>query len=231
METRVFIDLCKDDKRIKIMQIEKEVEYRFVNILAYAKEKYELTIDRLRSAFQVSRQTMYNYLSMSSMELPKKTKNIICEIYGLLTIEEVVENEMLVEYETSIVLPILNELLNSDGFSYSEGFDEYFNDQTKVFQQKSIYGGRFYYPEVKEVYNYAKMWKKFLQTYNPIILSESRNNIEIVHNHEQQEDKLSKLFETMKGKHSSEYLYLLFKIIENKISIDDDAFFLYVSSF
>lgn len=93
---KLLIDSWKNDSRIKekFNEISNDQEYKYVNILEFCKIKYDINVTDLGRLFDVERQTIYNYYKLKTHDLSDLILDTICRVYGLKSIEQVIEKEL-----------------------------------------------------------------------------------------------------------------------------------------
>ncbi|MDY0277842.1 MAG: hypothetical protein RBQ97_07135 [Acholeplasma sp.] len=221
MEKRIMIDLLSHHERIIEIKEIKKIDYQFVNILYYVKEKYGISVISLSKLFNVTRQSIYNYFEMNSSEIPKNIIEQVVEVYGEISFEQVLDKECLVEYETIMILPLIYESgMHDDTFIADSSGDSYISKISEVFKPA------FYnhndgkgYVTIKQKYNFSSIWKSRINEISKIIQKDDTDK------------RIVNLVEQLKETHSKEYLYLLLKIIQDRVSGDDDEFFIYLTKY
>jgi hypothetical protein len=221
MKKRIMIDVLMHHKKIIEIKEVKMIDYEFVNILYYVKEKYDVSVISLSKIFNVTRQSIYNYFQMNSTELPKNIIDQIVEAYGEISFEQVLDKECLVEYETIMILPLIYEsAMHDDTFIADVSGESYISKISEVFKPT------FYnhneakgYVTIKQKYNFSSFWKSRI------------NEISKINQKDDTDNRIVNLVEQLKETHSKEYLYLLLKIIQDRVSGDDDEFFIYLTKY
>ena len=88
------IDSLKNSEIINNVYGDSQRHIEYYNILKYANLKYKISVVDLAKIFEVERQTIYNYFSLSSKDLPQKIINKICSIYEVFSFDEVIQQEL-----------------------------------------------------------------------------------------------------------------------------------------
>ncbi len=214
MDKRPFIDVLKDREEIKRIETDKNIRYKFHNILYYIKERYDLPIVNLAKVFGTTRQTIYNYFKINTDELPDRVKETIKSIYGVLEFEEVLEKELKVEKAYMYELPFLQELVEPEGLPPIPDEDmEVFEPYEHVLGHTEL--------KPKRQYDFQRMWNHAVETKEESSHPQYRKRTE----------KLDSLFEQLKETHSEEYLAVLFKILAKRIETNDEDFILYLMDY
>lgn len=128
----LLIDSWKNDSRIKksFSETSNDKEYKYVNILEFCKIKYDINVTDLGRLFNVERQTIYNYYKLYSYDLSDLILNTICRVYGLKSIDQVIEKE----------ISLFLEVGNSVGVKASELYEQVkINFNTIIDNSKDIY--------------------------------------------------------------------------------------------
>lgn len=89
----LMIDILKSDGDIIRFKHDHNVEYEYVNLLAYCKAVYEVTVTDLAKLLNVERQTIYNYYKHSTSKLSPKVVGMLLNIYKLNTLNEIIDFE------------------------------------------------------------------------------------------------------------------------------------------
>ena len=220
MNNRLMIDMLKNNNQINDIIESETIVYEFCSVLYYIKEKYDISVVDLGLILDVTRQTIYNYFQLHSKDLPETIKNQIAMIYGEISFEEVINKELLVEYESIKILPLLYNSMTPEGyFTASMGI-------SNVKQISKVYEEAFYvdsqpegYIKLKANYNFAFMWKNYIK------------EIKNPKKYSNENDRILNDIKELQKIHSKEYLHLLLKVIQDKVCKDDDEFFIYLTNY
>lgn len=105
---KLLIDSWKNDSRIKksFNEANDDKTYKYVNILEFCKIKYDINVTDLGRLFNVERQTIYNYYKLYSYELSDLILETICRVYGLKSIDQVIEKELTLFLEVGNIVGV-----------------------------------------------------------------------------------------------------------------------------
>jgi len=216
-----MIDLLEDNEQIYKIRNKFNIQYEFYNILYYIKEKYDISVVDLGTVFNVTRQTMYNYFQLNTNDLPDTIKNQVSLIYGEISFENVIEKELLVESETIDTLPLLYNQISEEGHVYGS-----MEGTSNISQMSEVYGVAYYsdndphgYIRMKTKYNFYVMWKNYVKE-----IKKPNKDFKV-------NDRILCLIQQLEKTHSSEYLFLLLRVIQDRINKDDDEFFIYLTKY
>jgi len=119
MPYEYYIDVLKEDYERKNLIInEDDYKSYFVNILRYIHKRYGIKVTELSRILNVKRQTMYNYFKVSTFSLPKLVIDKIVLVYGLKSIQSVLELELAVEFHPQILNIIQSKV--DDGIEFNK---------------------------------------------------------------------------------------------------------------
>src|SRR5690554_1422640 len=95
MKEKYIIDLLKEDKDIKQYIKKGNLNFKYVNLLEYCRNKYELSVIDLAEIFNVHRQTIYNNIGKekTTNDLSENIITTLKEIYEVNSLEEILEIE------------------------------------------------------------------------------------------------------------------------------------------
>ena len=222
MEKRIMIDVLKENQTINEYINNGKVEYKFYNILYYIKEKYGVTVVDLGIILNVTRQTIYNYFQIHTKELPNAVKNKIALIYGEISFDDVIKIEWLVEYETISTLPLLYDQISSDGhiFCTLDGKSN-ISQMSEAYEVVNYTDSHESHPfiKIKPKYNFSMIWSSYIKEIKKKDYKPKMNN------------KILEILEKLEQTHSTEYLYLLLRVIQDRVEKDDDKFFIYLTNY
>jgi len=220
MENRIMIDLKAEDNKLESLIESGSVNYTFYNLLYYIKEKYDISVVDLSTIFDVSRQSIYNYFDLQTNDLPDSIKNKISIIYGEISLADVVNKELLVEYETVYLLPHLQDQISPEGHFYGSMGKLNINEMSEVYEAAYYdYDKLKGYIKIKSKYNFPLMWKNYIKEMKKPIREGKIDN------------RILNLVRELENTHSIEYLYLLLKVIQDRVEKDDADFFIYLTNY
>lgn len=220
MTLKYFIDIFKEDNTLIKALGDTYEKYRFVNFLKYVSERYDVSVVDLANILDVTRQTLYNYFKNSTKDLPIKIKNRICEIYGALDFEEVLEKEKKVEIATYNEKPHLEELARISG----SGIDPSYVDGFEVYTLTPIGTSTQDLYEVRKIdkYRFLKLWRSEQRTINKKSIGDTTTT---------GINGIPKEFKVFLDRHSQEYGKLLIKLLNENVKEDDVEFLSYIKKY
>jgi len=145
------IDLLKNSEIFESGHETVQDRIEYCNILKYVNLKYKISVVDLAKVFEVERQTIYNYFSLLSKDLPQKIINKICSIYETFTFNEVIQKELDVQKVEDDISFIVKQTQNGASIdNITEKYDKIFTfDAPDDPLRRVVY---------KKGYDFYRMW-------------------------------------------------------------------------
>jgi hypothetical protein len=199
----IFIDVLKKDY-LKFQKYNKVIDKDDlkdnVSFLKYIHLAYEISITNLSRIFNVSRQSIYNYLKTPTDKLPKRVIDKIVYIYGYNSFNDILSVELILAFQEEYKEEIESELANDIPFNEINHKFKYLFKRNSNRENDLI--------SLNETYDFRIKWKRSISG----LATKKSDPIEqyIVYNE-------------LKSKNSSLFIIKLFEKL-NKLEKDDYEF-------